>query len=71
MFLPLSTGGDRLEAMEQQMRVMQEQLQDYRNIESQNKELQEELRESQVQLRAVKDAHNDQFFCSTVTDHGE
>ena len=62
MFLPLSTGGDRLEAMEQQMRLMQEQLQDYRNIESQNKEIQDELRESQVQLRAVKDARNDQFF---------
>ena len=62
MLLPLSTGGDRLEAMEQQMRLMQEQLQDYRNIESQNKELQEELRESQVQLRAAKDVHNDQFF---------
>ena len=44
------------------MRLMQEQLQDYRNIESQNKELQEELKESQVQLRAAKDARNDQFF---------
>ena len=57
-----STGDDRLEVMEQQMRLMQEQLQSYRNVENKKKKLQAELQASQVQLREAEDARNDQFF---------
>ena len=56
------TGDDRLAVMEEQMRMMSEQLQSYRDIENKNKELQAELQASQVQLREAKDARNDHFF---------